>query len=172
MISVSRRTRAPWSAADGCRSLTTNPIPLPPRRHAALGSRRLIVSDTESPFRYLKAFAVMRISPDITPKPTCKADFPRGKKNAAQPPLPPHTSPPLGSLCLLQLPFSRLTSHLLIFPPSWAVNCRDGGSAPPKSWSCHSTLDPTFTVAASPVYTAPSTAGCCSGTGSQHLQQV
>lgn len=81
--------------ADGCRSLTTNPIPLPPRHHAALSSRRLIVSDTESPFWYLKAFAVMRISPDITPKPTCKAEFPRGKKRCS-PPLPCHPPPTLG----------------------------------------------------------------------------
>lgn len=41
--------------------------------------------DNQSPFQYLKAFAVMRISLHTTPKPTCKAEFPRGKKNYAQP---------------------------------------------------------------------------------------
>ena len=75
---LSAHMRSLERRADGCRSLTTNPIPLLPCHHAALGSRHLIVSDTESPFWYLKAFAVMRISPDITPKPTCKAEFPRG----------------------------------------------------------------------------------------------
>lgn len=71
--------------------------------------------DNESSFQYLKAFAVMRISPHTTPKPTCKAEFPRGK-NLCSTCLPLHTSP-LGSL---QLPLSHLKSHLLIFPPSWA----------------------------------------------------
>lgn len=65
--------------------------------------------DTESPAQHLQASAVMRISPHTTPKPTCKAEFPRGKKTYAQ---AAHIPP--------QTPLSHLRSHLLIFPPSWA----------------------------------------------------
>lgn len=95
--------------------------------------------DTESPAQHLQASAVMRISPHTTPKPTCKAEFPRGKKTYAQAahiPPPRRLSATSGLTCSSSLP---------------------AGLSAPKSQSCHSTLDPTFTAALGPVYRAPST---------------
>lgn len=67
--------------------------------------------DNENSFQYLEASAVMRISPHTTPKPTCKAGFPRGKKMMFKLPptahipsrIPPAASQPL-QVSLAHLP--------------------------------------------------------------------
>lgn len=83
--------------------------------------------DNQSPFQYLKDFAAMRISPHATRKPTCKAEFPRGKKIMLNPPLAAHIPPriPPAASQLPQVSLAHLPSQL-----GWAPQKAETATAP------------------------------------------